>query len=36
MGQHRLIENVFLMKYNEREYFQHQSDSVNVKCENQM
>ena len=25
-----------VMKYNKREYFQHQCDSVNVKCENQM
>ena len=35
-GQFRLIEKLFLMKYNEREYFQHQCDSVKVKCENQM
>ena len=36
VGQHRLIEKLFLMKKNEREYFQHQWDSVDVKCENQM
>ena len=36
VGQHRLIEKLFLMKYNKKEYFQHQCDSVNVKCENQM
>ena len=26
VGQHRLIEKLFLMKYNEREYYQHQCD----------
>ena len=35
-GVNTLIEKLFLMKYNEREYFQHQCDSVNGKCENQM
>ena len=36
VGQERLIEKLFLMKYNEREYSQHQCDAVNVKGENQM
>ena len=26
VGQHRLIEKLFLIKYNEREYFQHQCE----------
>ena len=36
VGQHRLIEKLSLMKYNEKEYFRHQCDSVNVKFENEM
>ena len=36
VGQHRLLDKLFLMKYNEMEYFQHQCDYVRVKCEKQM
>ena len=31
VGQHRLIEKLFLMKYKEREYFQHQREAVKLK-----
>ena len=31
-----MIEKLFLIEYKEREYFQHQCDSVEVKCENQI
>ena len=36
IGSTQIDRKAVLMKYNEKEYFQHQCDSVNVKCENQM